>query len=191
MVAANLAAVVLVAVIFYGIVQMLERSPPAVSPYFARIVEVWIAVLLVAGFGVFANNIVVRQPSIDGFGGLFDPLLEVERTAFTQNKPAEYRAHVLQRNRLRSYALRRPIIGTLRILVSSPLTMRDSDLVHNPIPVFPEGKASHPRIHQGNHHGLRHFQYCGKDAERHALDLPCRAGRIEPSTDGLLLAQGC
>ena len=52
-------AVVLVAVFFYGVVEMLERSPPSVRPYFARIVEVWIAVLLVAGFGVFANNLVV------------------------------------------------------------------------------------------------------------------------------------
>ena len=59
LIAANLAAVVLVVVFFYGVVEMLERSPPPVRPYFARIVEVWIAVLLVAGFGVFANNLVV------------------------------------------------------------------------------------------------------------------------------------
>lgn len=59
LVAANLAAVVLVAVFFYGVVEMLERSPPAVRPYFARILEIWIAVLLAAGFAVFANNLVV------------------------------------------------------------------------------------------------------------------------------------
>jgi hypothetical protein len=59
LVAANLAAVVLVAVFFYGVVEMLERTPPAIRPYFARVLEVWIGVLLVAGFAVFANNLVV------------------------------------------------------------------------------------------------------------------------------------
>jgi len=59
LIAINLAAVVLVAVFFYGVVEMLEHSGPTIRPYFARIVELWIAVLLVAGFGVFANNLVV------------------------------------------------------------------------------------------------------------------------------------
>lgn len=59
LVVANLAAVVLVAVFFYGVVKMLERTPSEIRPYFARILEVWIAALLVAGFVVFANNLVV------------------------------------------------------------------------------------------------------------------------------------
>jgi hypothetical protein len=59
LIAINLAAVVLVAVFFYGVVEMLEHSARTVEPSFARIVERWIAVLLVAGFGVFANNLVV------------------------------------------------------------------------------------------------------------------------------------
>ena len=36
----------------------------------------------------------VRRPSIDEFGGLFDPLLEIERSAFCQNDPAEYSARM-------------------------------------------------------------------------------------------------
>jgi hypothetical protein len=39
---------------------------------------------------------VVSRPSIDEFGEVFDPLLEIERTALYQNDPAEYSAHLLQ-----------------------------------------------------------------------------------------------
>jgi hypothetical protein len=57
--ALNLAAVVLVAVLFYGVVEMLRSTPAPVRPYFAVLVEVWIGGLLVAGLVVFANNVAV------------------------------------------------------------------------------------------------------------------------------------
>jgi hypothetical protein len=37
---------------------------------------------------------VVCRPSVDEFDGLFDPLLEIERTALWWNDPAEYSAQI-------------------------------------------------------------------------------------------------
>lgn len=57
--AVNVAAVVLVAVLFYGVVEMLRSTPTGIRPYFAFVVEVWIGSLLFAGLAVFANNTAV------------------------------------------------------------------------------------------------------------------------------------
>ena len=55
----NIAAIVLVAVFFYGLVEMYEYTPAPYRPYFAAGIEVWLGGLLAAGLAVFANNLAV------------------------------------------------------------------------------------------------------------------------------------
>ncbi|MFB6135834.1 MAG: hypothetical protein ABEJ04_03665 [Halobacteriaceae archaeon] len=58
-VALNLAAVVLVAALFAGVLRMLERTPPPHDRRFGRLIEAWLGLLVVAGLAVFANNLSV------------------------------------------------------------------------------------------------------------------------------------
>jgi hypothetical protein len=55
--ALNLAAVVFVVAFFYGLVQMLERTPERYQSEFSLVVEVWLGLLLFVGLAVFANNL--------------------------------------------------------------------------------------------------------------------------------------
>lgn len=55
--ALNLAAVVFVVAFFYGLLEMLERTPEPYQRGFAFLVEVWLGLLLVAGLAVLANNL--------------------------------------------------------------------------------------------------------------------------------------
>lgn len=57
--AANLAAVVLVVVLFYGLVEMIRAARPPFDRYLALAVELWLGLLVAVGLGVFANNLVV------------------------------------------------------------------------------------------------------------------------------------
>lgn len=59
LVAANLAAVVVGAVGFRGVVATLERTPPRLRPYYALVVEAWLGLLVAVGLAVFANNLSV------------------------------------------------------------------------------------------------------------------------------------
>lgn len=55
----NVAAAVVAAVGFRGVVATLRRTPPRVRPYYALVVEVWLGLLVAAGLLVFANNVAV------------------------------------------------------------------------------------------------------------------------------------
>lgn len=57
--AMNLLAVVLVAVFFYGLVEMLRQTPQPYDRYFAAGIEAWLGGLLAAGLLIFANNLAV------------------------------------------------------------------------------------------------------------------------------------
>lgn len=57
LVAVNLAVVVLAVSFFYGLVEMLKRSPPRVRRPFAIAVEVWLGLLVFAGLLILANNL--------------------------------------------------------------------------------------------------------------------------------------
>lgn len=59
LVVANLAAVLLVAVFFYGLIEMLRATPDPYHRYFAAGIEAWLGGLLAAGLLIFANNLVV------------------------------------------------------------------------------------------------------------------------------------
>lgn len=56
---ANLLAVVLVGVFFYGLVELLEATPARYRGYFSAGIEAWLGGLLAAGLLVFANNLSV------------------------------------------------------------------------------------------------------------------------------------
>lgn len=55
----NLLAVVLLAVLFYGIIELTVRAPDGHRPVVALAFEVWIALVLTAGLVVFANNLTI------------------------------------------------------------------------------------------------------------------------------------
>ena len=57
--AANLLAVLGVAVLFRGVLETLDRIPPPYDRYDAFAIEVWLGGLLAVGVGVFANNLAV------------------------------------------------------------------------------------------------------------------------------------
>lgn len=57
--AANVAAVVLAAVLFRAVVAMLRIAPDPVQGPYARVIEVWIGALVAVGLFVFANNLSV------------------------------------------------------------------------------------------------------------------------------------
>jgi hypothetical protein len=59
LVAANLAAVVLAAGGFAGLLRLLDRTPPALRGGFALTVEAWLGLLVAGGLAVFANNLAV------------------------------------------------------------------------------------------------------------------------------------
>lgn len=59
LVAVNLVAVIVVVAFFYGLVEMLERSPERLRRPFAVLVEIWLGMLLFAGLFVLANNLSV------------------------------------------------------------------------------------------------------------------------------------
>jgi hypothetical protein len=59
LVGVNVAVVVLATVFFYGVVRMLDRTPPPYDGYFAVVVELWLGALVAAGLFVFANNLSV------------------------------------------------------------------------------------------------------------------------------------
>lgn len=59
LVAANIAAAILVAVLFYGLMEMLRVTPSELQVPFAIGIEVWLGLLLTLGLVVFANNLVV------------------------------------------------------------------------------------------------------------------------------------
>ncbi len=55
----NVAAVVLVGVLFYGLMELLRVTPARLQGPFARGIELWLGGLLAVGLVVFANNLVV------------------------------------------------------------------------------------------------------------------------------------
>lgn len=55
----NLGALVLLAVLFYGMIELTVRAPPRQRRIIALAFEVWIALVLAAGLFVFANNLSV------------------------------------------------------------------------------------------------------------------------------------
>jgi hypothetical protein len=59
LVAANIAAGVLAAVMFYGLMELLRLSPEPVQDRYLRGVELWLGLLVAAGLAVFANNLMV------------------------------------------------------------------------------------------------------------------------------------
>ncbi|WP_435125162.1 hypothetical protein [Halobaculum sp. D14] len=59
LVGVNLAAVVLAAVVFHGLMETYRVTPPRVRPYFALLIEAWLGGLVAAGLVVFANNLSV------------------------------------------------------------------------------------------------------------------------------------
>lgn len=58
LVAVNVGAVVLAVTFFYGMLEMLRESPPHLRRPFSLLIEVYIGLLLAAGLGVLANNLV-------------------------------------------------------------------------------------------------------------------------------------
>ena len=59
LVGVNLAAVVLVVVLFYGLMELVRVTPERIQAPFLRLIELWLGVLLAAGLAVFANNLAV------------------------------------------------------------------------------------------------------------------------------------
>lgn len=59
LVGVNLAAVVLVGVLFYGLMELVRVTPERLQEPFMRLIEVWLGVLLAAGLVIFANNLAV------------------------------------------------------------------------------------------------------------------------------------
>lgn len=59
LVAINLLALVLLAVLFYGLIRLTEEAPAPYDRVVATSFEVWIGLLIAAGLLVFANNLVV------------------------------------------------------------------------------------------------------------------------------------
>jgi hypothetical protein len=59
LVGVNLAVVVAVVVGFRGVIETIERTPPAVRPYYVLVVEAWLGLLVAVGLFVFANNLAV------------------------------------------------------------------------------------------------------------------------------------
>lgn len=57
LVALNLGVVAVAAGLFWGILRLLRRTPPRYRRPFALLVELWLALLLVAGLFVLANNL--------------------------------------------------------------------------------------------------------------------------------------
>lgn len=55
----NLAVVGLVVGFFWGLVEMLERTPPRYRHGFGIVVELWLGLLLLVGLFVLANNLSV------------------------------------------------------------------------------------------------------------------------------------
>ena len=55
----NLLAVVLVAVFFYALIELLHATQPKYRRPFAYLIEVFIGLLLFVGLAVFANNLAV------------------------------------------------------------------------------------------------------------------------------------
>lgn len=44
---------------FYGTIQMLERTPASIQPYYLKFIEAWLGALIAAGLFIFANNLSV------------------------------------------------------------------------------------------------------------------------------------
>jgi hypothetical protein len=59
LVAANVAAAILVAILFYGLMELLRVTPEEFQAPFALGIEVWLGLLLTLGLVVFANNLMV------------------------------------------------------------------------------------------------------------------------------------
>lgn len=59
LIAVNLGALVLLAVLFYGMIELTVRAPDKHQQMIALAFEVWIALVLAAGLVVFANNLSV------------------------------------------------------------------------------------------------------------------------------------
>lgn len=55
----NIAVVILVVTLFWGLMVMLERTPSPVDRVFAVAIELWLGLVLTVGLLIFANNIVV------------------------------------------------------------------------------------------------------------------------------------
>ncbi|MFC7096357.1 hypothetical protein [Halobaculum marinum] len=59
LVALNLAAVVLAAVVFHGVFETYRVTSPRVRPYYGLVIETWLGLLLAAGLAIYANNLTV------------------------------------------------------------------------------------------------------------------------------------
>ncbi|MDZ7700936.1 MAG: DUF5658 family protein [Halobacteriales archaeon] len=59
LVAVNLAAVGLVGLLFYGLMELVRVTPDRLRGPFMWLIELWLGVLLAAGLAVFANNLAV------------------------------------------------------------------------------------------------------------------------------------
>ncbi|MFB6353888.1 MAG: hypothetical protein ABEJ92_07350 [Halobacteriales archaeon] len=59
LVGVNVAAVVLVGVLFYGLMELVRVTPDGRRRPLMRLIEAWLGVLLAAGLAVFANNLAV------------------------------------------------------------------------------------------------------------------------------------
>ncbi|MFC6941861.1 DUF5658 family protein [Salinirubellus sp. GCM10025818] len=59
LVVVNVIVVVLATVFFYGLREMLGRTPDRYRRSFSLLVEAWLGLLVVVGLGVFANNLSV------------------------------------------------------------------------------------------------------------------------------------
>lgn len=59
LVGVNLAAAVLVGVLFYGLMELVRVTPERLQGPFMLAIELWLGALLAAGLVVFANNLAV------------------------------------------------------------------------------------------------------------------------------------
>ncbi|UIO99114.1 hypothetical protein Hbl1158_11290 [Halobaculum sp. CBA1158] len=59
LVAVNLGAVVLAALVFRGLMETYRLTPARVRPYYALVIEAWLGALVAVGLAVFANNLSV------------------------------------------------------------------------------------------------------------------------------------
>ena len=55
----NLAAVVLAALVFHGVVETYRVTPPRVRPYYGLVIEAWLGLLVASGLAIYANNLAV------------------------------------------------------------------------------------------------------------------------------------